>query len=635
MTHQQRIEFWRQLHERGFQLMPLAGKVPVKGSEGWQAACVTGRPFNPAEYPEGMNAGILTGPASGVMVLDVDDKELFLKHAAKNKWTLPPTLEVITGGGQGKTHHYFKYPRDGRDYGNLGRAKTLGFDNRGVGGYVVAAESTHPDTKRPYKLAYDRPRADPPEWLLKLYDDRDVPQDAADGPQGLDVDALPVSAAVKDFIVSGAPKGQRSELFFKMLCSLLGIGIGARDITALCEQYPGGEKFREQGRGRHRWLEGEIRRAKAHLNKCDTFPKDKENFLYMREGLTSTPPENEKLNENGDLTKGTSTREVDNLNKPQQTSTFSQLPGGDKKAQVLLDLYRQAGCTLFTRDITEALKWPAQQVYTYNEYLRRKGHIERDTLHRGGHRYLEPCAGFYDFKRTARAPHLALWMWAGLDKYLNIDRGSIIGVSGEPGSAKTTMGLLLARMNDDRHRVVYIYTEPDIDAFTNKIDLYSEETDERLRRSRAAWNMRVRHIENFCARDAHLYCEKDCLNIIDWLKLTGDEHLEVNDILWKCKEKIGDGLLVVMMQKSKMKEYAVGGPQTQFLATLYVTLQKIGREGPGEQGVDRYIRVDKARNLKSWRNPEGQRIPFKIVRGTKIILKGSFEFDDEDSSSHV
>jgi len=66
-----------------------------------------------------------------------------------------------------------------------------------------------------------------------------------------------------------------------------------------------------------------------------------------------------------------------------------------------------------------------------------------------------------------------------------------------------------------------------------------------------------------------------------------------------------------------------------------VTLQKIGREGPGEQGVDRYIRVDKARNLKSWRNPEGQRIPFKIVRGTKIILKGSFEFDDEDSSSHV
>jgi len=355
----------------------------------------------------------------------------------------------------------------------------------------------------------------------------------------------------------------------------------------------------------------------------------------MREGLTSTPPENEKLNENGDLTKGTSTREVDNLNKPQQTSTFSQLPGGDKKAQVLLDLYRQAGCTLFTRDITEALKWPAQQVYTYNEYLRRKGHIERDTLHRGGHRYLEPCAGFYDFKRTARAPHLALWMWAGLDKYLNIDRGSIIGVSGEPGSAKTTMGLLLARMNDDRHRVVYIYTEPDIDAFTNKIDLYAEETDERLRRSRAAWNMRVRHIENFCARDAHLYCEKDCLNIIDWLKLTGDEHLEVNDILWKCKEKIGDGLLVVMMQKSKMKEYAVGGPQTQFLATLYVTLQKMGREGPGEQGVDRYIRVDKARNLKSWRNPEGQRIPFKIVRGTKIILKGSFEFDDEDSSSHV
>ena len=47
MTHGERIEYWRQLHEqRGFQLMPLAGKMPVKGSEGWQAACVTGRPFD-------------------------------------------------------------------------------------------------------------------------------------------------------------------------------------------------------------------------------------------------------------------------------------------------------------------------------------------------------------------------------------------------------------------------------------------------------------------------------------------------------------------------------------------------------------------------------------------------------------
>lgn len=627
MTHKERIEYWRQLHEqRGFQLMPLAGKMPVKGSEGWQAACVTGRPFDPAEYPDGCNAGILTGPASGVLVLDVDDKELFIKNAARHKWALSPTLEVITGGGKGKTHHYYRYPRDGREYGNLGRAKTLGFDCRGVGGYVVAPESIHPDTGHAYKLAFSRPLADPPEWLLKLYDDRDVPQDAQEGPQGLDVDALPVSQAVKDFIVNGAPKGQRSELFFKTLCSLLGIGVGTRDIVAMLEQNPGGEKFREQGRGRHRWLDGEIRRAKAHITgACDT-SKERDFSFYARRGLISGGAETQNTNENGGLKNSPVGETSKTSSEPQETSRISS------KVDQLLDLYRKADDWLSTEDIRRALGWDLDSIYSYNEYLRRRNKIAKDLQRRGCHRYLHAPVGAFDFKNYRPAQHIALWLPAGLDNLVNIDVGSLISFSGETGAGKTTFSLLMARKNDDRLAVNYIYTEPDRDAFYNKMKLYEQE-GEGLYRGIGAWNMTVKHVENFRATDAHVYIEPDCLNIVDWMKLTNDENVMVNDILWRCKEKVGNGVVVVMMQKDPMKPYAVGGSSTAYLATLYLTLQKKTVNEGGRDEIRRYLKVEKARNLKSGRNPEGQRLEFVIARGVKIKMYDSFQFDDEQSST--
>lgn len=77
--------------------------------------------------------GIPTGPINNLLVLDVDVKK-------ENGYETLKTVQLPTTKSQrtpsGGIHYLFKYPTDGRHYGN--RVKFLpGFDSRGVGGYIV------------------------------------------------------------------------------------------------------------------------------------------------------------------------------------------------------------------------------------------------------------------------------------------------------------------------------------------------------------------------------------------------------------------------------------------------------------------------------------------------------------------
>ena len=139
----------------------------------WQEWCSTKRPFRRADF-QGRNAGIACGPASGVLVLDLDDLDAFNVLAEVHQLEIPDTYTVRTGSG--KPHFYFKYPDDGQEYGNLTvkhpmRSKHTVFDMRGLGGQVVAAGSIHPDTGRPYIIERNLAVVSVPAWILKLYNE--------------------------------------------------------------------------------------------------------------------------------------------------------------------------------------------------------------------------------------------------------------------------------------------------------------------------------------------------------------------------------------------------------------------------------------------------------------------------------
>ena len=102
------ISQFQRLAER-FSLIPLEGKRPIEAK--WQRFCTTRRAFRKEDF-EGKNAGICCGPASGVLVLDVDDPDAFTAMIESNGLSLPETMQVQTGSG--KPHYYFRYPEDGK-----------------------------------------------------------------------------------------------------------------------------------------------------------------------------------------------------------------------------------------------------------------------------------------------------------------------------------------------------------------------------------------------------------------------------------------------------------------------------------------------------------------------------------------
>lgn len=140
------------------------GKHPRMGN-GWQhaglstwqevAAAIAAQPS--------CNLGILTGPASGCWVLDVDPVhggDVALAELERTHGLLPYTYTVRTGSG-GK-HHYFQLPEDFTPT-NANRLPA-GLDTRGAGGQVVAPGSR--TLLGEYWVSVDAPLADAPDWLL-------------------------------------------------------------------------------------------------------------------------------------------------------------------------------------------------------------------------------------------------------------------------------------------------------------------------------------------------------------------------------------------------------------------------------------------------------------------------------------
>ncbi|MBW2046039.1 MAG: bifunctional DNA primase/polymerase [Deltaproteobacteria bacterium] len=244
-----------------FSLIPLDGKRPVE--KDWPKWCERPRRFNPKDF-EGRNAGIPCGPANGILVLDVDEPSLFYQRAKERGWQRPVTRVHLTGTG--KPHFLFQYPKNGKRYG-CRSFKNLGFDIRGIGGQVVAPGSVHPDTGELYRVHNEGEIAPAPDWLLKL-----ALQDEENSKHGTgsasnrprwsgNLDTLPIPLPVKKLIREGESRGNRSEAIFSVLQTLLRAGVDEQTVRSIFERYPIGEKYREKGQGREKWLRSEIKRA--------------------------------------------------------------------------------------------------------------------------------------------------------------------------------------------------------------------------------------------------------------------------------------------------------------------------------------------------------------------------------------
>jgi P4 family phage/plasmid primase-like protien len=169
-----------------------------------------------AEYPDA-NIGLVTGHR--FFAVDVD-----IKKDGNDTWDmlrsqhggLPETMEAITGTGG--RHILYALP----DFPVLNSVAKLGpgLDIRGQGGYIVAAPSVHPETKRAYEWdgmaeIEQQAIAPAPTWLLRLI------REGEHRKVSRRVDA-------GDLI----PEGMRNDHLFRMGSHLRRIGFTAEAILA-------------------------------------------------------------------------------------------------------------------------------------------------------------------------------------------------------------------------------------------------------------------------------------------------------------------------------------------------------------------------------------------------------------------
>ena len=82
-----------------------------------------------------------------------------------------------------------------------------------------------------------------------------------------DVNHLPVSNNTKNLILNGCGgTGQRSEPMMTVLNALAWSNLTDAQIYEIFESYPVGEKYREKGDGRHKWLQPQIDKARARTS---------------------------------------------------------------------------------------------------------------------------------------------------------------------------------------------------------------------------------------------------------------------------------------------------------------------------------------------------------------------------------
>lgn len=151
--------------------------------------------------------GIVTGPVSGVLVLDVDGPE---GETELNKYGHPATPMARTPSGG--MHLYFKHP----EHHVRTRIKVApGLDVKASGGYVVAPPSVG-ENNRAYEWILspeEAELADPPEWLMRLLE-----RERAKGP------AAPVGERI--------PPGKRNDVLASLAGSMRRRGMGEAEILA-------------------------------------------------------------------------------------------------------------------------------------------------------------------------------------------------------------------------------------------------------------------------------------------------------------------------------------------------------------------------------------------------------------------
>lgn len=210
----------------GWRVHPIRPRDKRPLLKGWPDAATTDEATIRkwwGDWPDA-NVGVVTGPSSGVVVIDVDGEagEESLAQLQARYGRLPDTCEQITGRGR---QLFFAVPATALIGNTTALGGSPGVDVRGSGGYVVVPPSVHPNGKTyTWEISSD-PRDGvviaklPPAWVELLA----VPASQRERD-------LPSQPSQKDGTI--LREGDRNDSLFRLACSLRTRGLLQKEIAA-------------------------------------------------------------------------------------------------------------------------------------------------------------------------------------------------------------------------------------------------------------------------------------------------------------------------------------------------------------------------------------------------------------------
>ena len=221
-----------------------------------------------------------------------------------------------------------------------------------------------------------------------------------------------------------------------------------------------------------------------------------------------------------------------------------------------------------------------------------EGIIEKYGNRNGQFRRIDTELEKIDFLNASNDALDLQWPF-GIQNFVKIHPGNILGCAGESNSGKTALALNFARLQQDRFDVHYFSSE-----------MGKTELRERLLKfpyPLESWKV------HFWERSSNFadVIRPDGINIIDFLEIH-DEFYKVGLYIKDIFDKLKTGIAFILIQKNKNTDFGLGGMRSLEKARLYLAME------PGR------LKIVKAKNWASQKNPNGLSIGFKLVGGCEF-----------------
>ena len=245
-----------------------------------------------------------------------------------------------------------------------------------------------------------------------------------------------------------------------------------------------------------------------------------------------------------------------------------------------------------------------------------EGVIERS--HRGYYRVIDKDVEKIDLKSKMieltdkKFKGLDISYPFGIERFIWTYPKSVIVIAGSKGAGKTAFSLNFARLNQNKHKVLYFNSEMGEDEFTSRVMGFDESGPDE-------WKF-----EPFVrSSNFHDVIQPDAINIIDFLEKE-DEFWTIGRDIKNIWEKLRGGIALICIQKDINAKRGRGGDFSREKARLYLTLDY------DEEKSENTLKIMDAKN---WRNPQvnprGQYIKYKLFHGVQFGKQSAWMEDYE------